>query len=265
MKAHLKGTRQETEMLESLLERAKKMETTEGTFLGGGEHVYARAGRNQLITLIDQGMTPECRLLDVGCGSLRGGYWTMHYLLPDCYYGLEPEQETVEQGLRHLFDPAVLAYKRPVFRHNDDFDFSVFGVEFDYYIARSIWSHTSQQQIEAMLDSFKLTARKDGAMLVSFIDPGRRPANATNRWVDRFKPADDGRGTVSQDPRWIAQVCADRGLKARRLYRDCGQIWLKVHREGEHQHLIDREPVQGRVLGYTRQKDRTALPGAELR
>ena len=41
----------------------------------------------------------------------------------------------------------LLAEKRPSFLTNDNFDPAEFGVEFDLFLARSIWTHASREQI----------------------------------------------------------------------------------------------------------------------
>jgi hypothetical protein len=45
------------------------------------------AGRLQFAMLIREGVYPSSKVLDIGCGCLRGGYWLIHFLGS---FGLEP-------------------------------------------------------------------------------------------------------------------------------------------------------------------------------
>src|SRR6185503_10998960 len=123
-------------------------------FLGVPVETFEQAGREQLIALLGEGLNPESKILDFGCGCLRTAYWLIRFLDPGCYHGIEPARQRVEYGLRYLFAPTELALKQPRFDFNSRFDSSVFGVPFDFFLARSIWTHASKMQIEATLDSF---------------------------------------------------------------------------------------------------------------
>jgi len=50
-----------------------------------------------LMTLL--GLRETHTLLDVGCGSLRAGKLFLMYLLPDRYFGIEPEEWLVQEGI----------------------------------------------------------------------------------------------------------------------------------------------------------------------
>jgi hypothetical protein len=94
------------------------------------------------------GLTFSSRVLDVGCGVLRGGRWIIPLLDAEHYCGIEPQEHLIERGLREFVDPAVVELKRPRFDHNDRFDFSPFGVRFTHFMARSVWTHASKPQVE---------------------------------------------------------------------------------------------------------------------
>jgi hypothetical protein len=61
----------------------------QGIFTGGPVEVFDQAGRLQLYTLVREGLSPYSKLLDVGCGCLRGGYWLVRLLDADCYFDIE--------------------------------------------------------------------------------------------------------------------------------------------------------------------------------
>src|SRR4051794_5404083 len=78
-------------------ERAQQMRSARA-FLGGPLEWFETIGRLQFATLIREGLNPSSKVLDVGCGSLRAGYWLMNFLEPGRYFGINPRSQEVEQG-----------------------------------------------------------------------------------------------------------------------------------------------------------------------
>src|SRR5690348_5820489 len=87
---------------------------------------FENSGRQQLILLLMNGLEPGSKVVDLGCGVLRAGYWLIHFLDPGCYYGIEPHGERLETGTNRILEPATLNEKRPQFDTNPDFDTGVF-------------------------------------------------------------------------------------------------------------------------------------------
>jgi hypothetical protein len=234
--------------------RAERLKAT-GGFLGGTLETFERTGRLQLATLVHQGLYPSSKLLDVGCGSLRAGYWFMSFLEPGRYYGIEPRPEEVKQGLEYIVEPELVEYARPQFAYNDDFDLSVFGTTFDFVVARSIWSHTSKSQIEAMLDSFVKVSHETSVLLASYLpasklpdgvrEPlykGLRKTGLAPRLRDlrgkRLAPGDYhgdewDPGLIGHDRAWLHSQCAQRGLQMRELkeFFENSQVWARIERK----------------------------------
>jgi SAM-dependent methyltransferase len=210
----------------SLRERAKLLQR-QGIFLGGPLRKFEAAGRNQLSILQRNGLKRDSRVLDVGCGALRGGCWLIGFLEPGCYFGIEPNQTMLEAGKELIVTPEVLAAKRPRFDANDRFDFGVFGTTFDFVIARSIWTHASPRQIETMLDQFKATA-PHGVMLTSVkLCPWYRRQHQGSEWVGKSHQSNVS-GIVRYRLSWIASLCRGRGLEATKLGREYGQTWVRI-------------------------------------
>jgi SAM-dependent methyltransferase len=218
-----------------------------GWFLGGPVEDFEAAGRLQLVALLRAGLHPGSKVVDIGCGCLRGGYWLIHFLDPGCYFGIEPATEMLEVGVTKLLEPEVLEQKRPRFDTNSNFDTSVFGEKFDFFLARSIWTHASRQQIRVMLDSFVRDAAPGGVFLASYL-PFRVPV--LQRWKSRFVRygralSGKGRRVVPEKPgetwnpdlvyrrlKWIQSECESRGLSIAELDEDRfnDQVWLRVNR-----------------------------------
>lgn len=248
---------------QTLQARAERLAETQ--FLGGPTRTFERVGRYTLGVLLEEGLTPRSRVLDVGCGALRLGYWLMRLLDPGHYFGIEPNQEMLAIGLRELVEPDVVERAEARFSANDDFDFSTFGETFDFVVARSIWTHASRVQIGAMLASFAATAAPKGVFLASYYPAGwwftvghRRPrlqrvvtklpleqmtpllASSPSLgsreyleegWIGRSHESDVA-GAAKHSLRWISTEAARHGLKVRLMpYRIIHhQYWLRISR-----------------------------------
>lgn len=225
--------------------QARALELSKTTFVGGPVDQFASVGRMQLEVLLHEGLWPQARVLDVGCGCLRGGYWLMHFLDPGCYFGIEPNAEMLRAGLEIIVEPDIVARADAHFSHNDGFDFSEFGVAFDYVLSRSVWTHATTQQIENMLDSFVATSPK-GVLLTSYQPADRIPAlparmpqlarRLTSKglanvddWVGRSHRSDVS-GMVRHSFGWVAEVCEKRALQVRQLGYGVAnnQRWLRI-------------------------------------
>lgn len=92
-----------------------KILEAQGVFTGGPPELFESAGRLQISTLIREGLNPDSKLLDVGCGCLRAGYWLVRFLDPECYFGIEPNQQMLEAGIKNCLTPQLVL--ESVFRH----------------------------------------------------------------------------------------------------------------------------------------------------
>lgn len=201
------------------------------TFLGGPVRDFEKVGRLQLTTLLHAGLSPRSKVLDIGCGCLRGGHWLINFLDPGCYCGIEPNRSMVEAGLRHLLEPEEVRAKRPRFDHNASFDSSVFGETFDFFLARSIWTHASKEHIRQMLDAVVRDGADRAVFLTSYMRAGRlicRDYRGSN-WVGKSHES-QRRGLVFHRLDWIQVECDRRDLGVVELKegRHNGQIWLRI-------------------------------------
>ena len=212
-------------------ERAERMAAAAG-FLGVPVEDFAREGRLQLATLLRLGLHPASKVLDLGCGCLRAGYWLIHFLEPGGYCGIEPRCDRVEAGLTQLLEPGLAACKEPRFDFNPDFDSSVFAERFDFFLARSIWTHASKPQIRRMLDAFLRDAAPGAVFLTSYLPAGSEgPDYQGTSWVGTSHECDVP-GVVRHSLAWIQAECAERGLAAEERPADDfgGQRWLVLRR-----------------------------------
>jgi len=203
-----------------------------GIFTGGPPEHFELLGRMQFSMMIREGVYPQSKVLDIGCGCLRGGYWMVHFLDPGRYYGIEPNVSMVDTGLKEILEPQVVQEKRPTIDHNAEFDTSVFGVKFDAFLARSIWTHASKPQIRVMLDNFLRDGSETAFFLASYLRA---------RWPWQDYKGEEYRGKshkstvgdlVMHSFSWIEAECRRRGLFVRELPDGVllNQKWLKISR-----------------------------------
>lgn len=219
-------------MQDELWKKADELERR-SIFLGGPKRKFIVAGRCQLEVLLKEGLVPTDFVLDVGCGALRGGWWLINFLRPGRYFGIEPNKEMLAAGKEVMVGNELLAEKRPTFSNNDDFDLSVFKQEFDFVIARSIWTHTSKSQMLAMLRSFSTCAKPRAYLLTSIIEPKRRKnlEYAGIDWLGKSHQSADA-GIAHYRFESIKELCEQAGLEATRLDAMVGQRWIRINRPG---------------------------------
>lgn len=212
--------------------RAEEMMEKHG-FLGVPRETFEEAGRAQMVKLLEHGLLPESKVLDIGCGCLRLAYWLIRLLDPDCYCGIEPARRRVELGQRYLFSADEFAGKRPRFDSNARFDVSVFATHFDFFLAYSIWTHCSKAQIETTLDGFLDNSTTAGVFLASYL-PATTPEEdyLGDSWVGTSHESDEP-GVIRHSLKWIEDACGRRGLELGTLQGiDCdGQFWLRIERQ----------------------------------
>lgn len=203
-----------------------------GVFLGGvSRETFVTAGRGQLEILLSRGLLPHHRVLDVGCGALRGGWWLINFLRPGCYYGIEPVADMLNNGVEIMLGKELAEEKRPTFDRNEIFDFSVFGQQFDFVIARSIWTHASRKQIRTMLHEFLLYSTPEAEFVASICPPRFWQGEYNGHtWHGRDLERRDKGGIAPYRFRTVRKMAAEFGLSAAKLGRQNGQTWVVVTR-----------------------------------
>jgi len=103
--------------------------------------LWEEIGWRQFEYMVERGLQPGHQLLDMGCGSLRGGVHFIRYLEPDHYVGIDKDAELLECGRTLEVSPQILAEKRPLLVQMDDFSFGALNRRFDYALAQSVFTH----------------------------------------------------------------------------------------------------------------------------
>lgn len=111
---------------------------------------WDETGRAQMALLLDEGLQPHHRLLDIGAGSLRLGCRAVPYLDPGHYWGTDLSGALMRQGyLAELADKDRL----PTAHLIEDADFSFPGVpdSIDHAIAFAVFTHLPANHLRRAL------------------------------------------------------------------------------------------------------------------
>jgi len=214
----------------NLNEKARLL--SEQAFIGFQPEDFERGGREQFVYMLRAGLNPDSSLVDIGCGVLRAGYWLLHFLDPGCYFGIEPHVGRLEMGMHTILEPGLLEAKRPRFHTNADFDTSVFGEKFDFFLAYSIWTHASKRQIELTLESFVRDAKDTGVFLTSYLPAdSNNPDYLGDHWFGTSHESNVP-GCIHHASDWIRSACESRDLIVSELEPDrtYGMSWLEIRR-----------------------------------
>jgi SAM-dependent methyltransferase len=147
----------------------------------GGDHysayvgppaLYDVMGASQFRLLTTLGLRDRHRVLDFGCGSLRLGRLLLPYLLPEHYFGIEPNAWLVRDAIAAEVGEDQIRIKRPRFSDNDDFAVAHFGVAFDFIIAQSILSHCGADLVGKFLRNCGSSLSEGGIILVNIAHVG---------------------------------------------------------------------------------------------
>ena len=140
------------------------------SFVGPPEN-FELIGKTQFEHLRHWGLAANHYLLDIGCGCLRGGQYAIRILEPEHYYGIDPNQWLIDEGIKHELGAELLRLKRPVFSNDAEFNLGVFGREFDFLMAQSIFSHTSQTQMRKIITEAAKVMHEKSIFLATY-SPG---------------------------------------------------------------------------------------------
>jgi SAM-dependent methyltransferase len=130
---------------------------------------YDLLGALQFTLLSAAGLRANHKLCDIGCGSLRAGKLLIPYLNKGNYFGLEPNQWLIDEGVKEEIGEDLVRIKSPQFTNNLSFNLEPFASTFDYCIAQSIFSHSSLSQVSDCLSQVSKHLSKEGFFLATFI------------------------------------------------------------------------------------------------
>ena len=123
----------------------------------GSPELYKRIRDFQIKFLKEMGLMPEDYLLDLGCGTLRGGIPIIRYLEKGHYYGIEILPDVLEEGKKELL-ASKLTDKEPVLLSGSISSVNI-DRELNYVWAFSFLIHLTNEILE---DCFEFVSRHLG-------------------------------------------------------------------------------------------------------
>lgn len=147
--------------LKERLERLLSSRSERRHSMVGPVHLWKMKREFQIRFLKQVGIEPEHYLLDLGCGTLRGGIPLIQYLQEAHYYGIEVRAEVLEEGRKELRN-VELEYKKPVLMHTEDISLLDIGKEFDFVWAFSVLFHMTDDILNDCLSFIRKHLKKTG-------------------------------------------------------------------------------------------------------
>lgn len=111
---------------------------------------WEEIGLLQFDFLKQQGLTSDKTMLDIGCGTLRGGRHFIRLLNKGNYTGIDISPKAIEYA-QHLIREEELTDKNAILivSQNKDLKFNEFaGKTFDFILAQSVFTHLMPEHIE---------------------------------------------------------------------------------------------------------------------
>lgn len=160
--------------------------------------LWDELGQLQFNFMVAQGLKPHHKLLDIGCGSLRGGVHFIQYLDAGNYVGIDVNESLLEAGYEVELAKYGLWERTP--RENlicnGDFVVPLPDATFDFAIAQSLFTHVTFNTIRKCFEQVAKVMKIDAPLYATFFE---LPENA--RSSDPFRH--DAAGIVthgSRDP-----------------------------------------------------------------
>lgn len=196
-------------------------------------------GELQFSQMLAHGLTPDHKLLDIGCGALRGGVHFVKYLEPAHYFGTDLNRSLLDAGYDKELGALDLQGRLP--RQNlhttSEFDFAKFDETFDRAIAFSLFTHLPLDVIRTCLERLADVMRPGGVFYATFFEaPENQPTFLSINHAPGEVTTYAGRDPYHQRYRDYLHMTED-------LPWDVGYI-------GEFEH-----PRGQRMISFTRQGD----------
>ena len=115
--------------------------------------LWEEIGQLQFSYIKAQGLKPNHRLLDIGCGSFRGGTHFVPYLDADRYFGFDINRSLIDAGIAH--EVSDLDRENKInpdnFYAGDNFEFPSHWKDIDFALSVSLFTHLKMNTIRQCL------------------------------------------------------------------------------------------------------------------
>lgn len=188
----------------------------------------------QIDFLRARGLRPDQRVLDIGCGSLRGGIALIQYLDAGGYTGVDVRAEVLQEAQRELVREG-LGWKRPtVLLARDGVERLRFPHAFDVMWAFSVLFHLSDQILDAWLEVAQRELEPGGVLYANVI----LGAGAPGRW--------QGFPVVARSLATYRQAAARHGLAVEVIgvLQELGHVSGDPSQDGQTMLALRRAPAE---------------------
>ena len=132
----------------------------------GPLHLWRRKRAFQIRFLREQGLQPSHRLLDIGCGPLRGGLPLIDYLDVGNYTGLEAREEVLEAARRELVEGGVEDKHATLIQASASADLELAG-PFAFVWSYAVLIHMSDERLADCLACVARNLAPEGVFLAN--------------------------------------------------------------------------------------------------
>jgi len=117
-------------------------------------------GQLQFDFLVGQGLTPDMKFLDIGCGPFRTGRYIIPYLEDGNYFGIDRKDYSY---------PIKNMTKSHTFKQTETFE--LFDEKFDMIFAWSVFTHLRDVQISDCLSKVVKVMKESSKFFSSYFPP----------------------------------------------------------------------------------------------
>lgn len=137
-------------------------------YVGGHGANWESIGRLQFNFLVAQGLRPQHVLLDIACGSLRGGILFIPYLNHGNYLGIDSAADLIKAGVDFELGQTLFEIKRPELAVSSCFEFEKFSQRPDFAIAQSLFTHLVEADIHLCMNNLQKFSKKTTRLFATF-------------------------------------------------------------------------------------------------
>ncbi len=193
----------------------------------GPAHQWQMKRRFQIDFLLSRGLKPHHRLIDIGCGTLRGGVPLIRMLENGHYTGIEVREDVLELGRDELRE-AKLDYKKPNLVHCKGLSSLDLKHKADYIWGFAVLIHMDDDALNGCLSFVSRHLAASGAFYANVNIGEGEPGN----W--------QGFPVVRRPMAWYQQTARRYGL----IPSDIGSLLELGHDDGRP------EPQSRRMLRF---------------
>lgn len=147
----------------------------------GPSEWWNELGKHQFDFLVKMGLQPQHKMLDIGCGTLRGGRYFIDYLNQGNYFGIDISQGAIDYA-KNFVKEKGLNNKNPTLLVNENKDLKfkeVEGNKFDFIFAQSVFTHLPKENVEECIQYVGNVMNKGAVFYFTYENKGEYKQTGT--------------------------------------------------------------------------------------